>query len=163
MSFSYSCIGIQQNLIVWEMAPKKVCFVKEQICLKKRKKMIAYTVDYAMTSAFLTACISTLSWLGQGSWCTKATTIDWKVWHLAENRDCWPAQCWVSKTLFIQTGWASHSISCAPCLLLNCTDLLYVRQDVSCCMTNADNFYLCFIVPWEFLHVTPFACLATCW
>lgn len=45
-----------------------------------------------------------LSFSGKGRWCTKGSTTDWKVWHLLENRNRWPAQCWVSRGLLVSAA-----------------------------------------------------------
>lgn len=45
-----------------------------------------------------------LSFSGKGRWCTKGSTADWKVWHLLENRNRWPAQCWVSRGLLVSAA-----------------------------------------------------------
>lgn len=45
-----------------------------------------------------------LSFSGKGRWCTKGSTADWKVWHLLENRNRWPAQCWVSTGLLVSAA-----------------------------------------------------------
>lgn len=54
--------------------------------------------------------VCTLSLSGKRGWCSKAATADWKVWHLVENRSCWPAQCWVSK-------WFLASAAFSPFIL----------------------------------------------
>lgn len=73
-----------------EMAPKKVHSTRISSI-----HQMAYFADYVMASA----CSDwhfhiVLS--GEGRGCTEASTTDWKVWHLVENRSCRPAQRWVS-------------------------------------------------------------------
>lgn len=73
------------------MAPKKVHSTRISSI-----HQTANFADYVMTSACSDWHFH-IVFSGKGRGCTKARTTDWKVWHLVENRSCWPAQRRVSR------------------------------------------------------------------